>query len=54
MKPDGIPDDQIQLFEANLGGPGVGRHGLADEVTPLMLQAQLHQSGFKAKAFGKT
>jgi hypothetical protein len=54
LKPNGIPDDQIQLFEANIGRPGMGRHRLADDIVPLMLQAHLHQSRFKAESFGQT
>jgi hypothetical protein len=54
LKPDGIPDGQIQLFESNIGRPGVGRHGLTDDIAPLMLQAQFHQSRFKAESFGQT
>jgi hypothetical protein len=54
LKPDGIPDDQIQLFEANLGRPSVGSHRLADDIAPLVLQAQFNQSRFKAKPFGQT
>jgi hypothetical protein len=54
LKPDGIPDDQIQLFEANLGRPSVGRHRLTDDIAPLVLQAQFNQSRFKAEPFGQT
>ncbi len=52
LKPDGVPDDQIQLFKANVGWPGVGRHRLTDDIAPLMLQAQFHQPRFKSKPFG--
>ncbi|MFO0779963.1 MAG: hypothetical protein U0223_20415 [Nitrospira sp.] len=54
LKPNGVSDDQIELFEANLGRPGVGRHGLTNDLTPPMLQAQFHQSRFKAKSFGES
>jgi hypothetical protein len=54
LQPDGISDDQVELFEANLGRPGMGRHGLAHDVTPAMLQAKFQQSRFKTKPLGKT
>jgi len=54
LKPNGIPDDQIQLFESNLNRPGVGRHGFTDDLTPSMLQAKFNQSRFQSEALGQT
>jgi hypothetical protein len=40
LEPDGILDGQIQLFETNLGGPGMRSDGFTDEVVPVTLQAE--------------
>jgi len=54
LQPDGISDDQIELFEANLGWPGVRSRGLAHDVTPATLQTKFQHPRFETKPLGKT
>ncbi|HSA87893.1 MAG TPA: hypothetical protein VLE46_17085 [Nitrospira sp.] len=54
LHPNGISDDQVELFEANLSRPRMGSHGLAHDVAPATLQTEFQQSRFKAEPLGKS
>lgn len=53
LKPDGIRHDEIELFGAQLGGPGMRGDGFSDDVAPLLLQAQFNQVGFQSQPLGQ-
>jgi hypothetical protein len=53
LEPHGVPDDQRELLETNVRRPGVGPDRFPDDVAPLMLQAELQESGFEAQPLGK-
>ncbi|HSN04387.1 MAG TPA: hypothetical protein VLS44_05350 [Nitrospira sp.] len=53
LKPDGIRDDEVELFGAKLSGPGVRRDGLPDDLAPLLLQTQFHQVGLETQPLGE-
>lgn len=53
LEPHGVPDDQRELLETNLGRPGVGPDRFSDDLAPLMLQAEFEESGLKAQALGE-
>jgi hypothetical protein len=53
LQPDGISDDQVKFFEANLGRPRVGSHGFADDLMPATLQAEFNEPRFKSKPLGE-
>lgn len=54
LEPDGILDGQIELFETDLGRPGMRSDGLTDEIVPVTLQAEFEESGFEAQALGES
>jgi hypothetical protein len=54
LEPDGILDGQIQLFETNLGRPGMRCDGFTDEVVPLTLQAEFEESGIEPQSLGES
>jgi hypothetical protein len=37
LEPDGIPDDEVELLEADLGRPRMQTHGFADDLAPTTL-----------------
>jgi hypothetical protein len=53
LEPHGVPDDQRELLETNVGRPGVGPDRFSDDLAPLMLQAEFEESGLKAQALGE-
>jgi hypothetical protein len=53
LQPDGISDDQMELFEADLCRPGVGSHGLAHDIAPATLQTKFQHPRFETKPLGK-
>ena len=53
LKPYGILDDQIELFETNLGRPGVRGGGLTNDLVPAVLQAEFKQPGLETQPLGE-
>lgn len=54
LQPDRISDDQIEFLEPDLRRPGVGTDRLADDISPLLLEAHFEEMGLKPEPFGKS
>ena len=54
LHPNGISDDQMQFLEPDLTGPGVGTDGLADDLSPLLLEAKFEKMGLKPEPLGQS